>query len=48
MVFKLKLMFFCKLEMVLVDGIEGLGYMSLDGIVLVFIFEFDSKWFFFE
>ena len=45
---KLKPMSSCKLEMASVDGTEGLGHMSLDGTVLVSIFEFDSKWLFFE
>lgn len=45
---KLKPMSSCKLEMASVDGTEGLGHTSLDGTVLVSIFEFDSKWLFFE
>lgn len=45
---KLKPMSSCKLEMDSVDGTEGLGHTSLDGTVLVSIFEFDSKWLFFE
>ena len=40
---KLKPMSSCKLEMASVDGTEGLGHTSLDGTVLVSIFEFDSK-----
>ena len=43
---KLKPMSSCKLEMASVDGTEGLGHTSLDGTVLVSIFEFDSKWLF--